>query len=77
LPHAHPGIDQAIYMLSGRARAEIDGQSRDLGPGDAAFFPRDMPHIFTAIGNEPVKVLVIYTPPYLENPEKAVCSIAP
>jgi quercetin dioxygenase-like cupin family protein len=71
LLHSHPGIDQAVYMLAGRARAEIDGQVRELAPGDAAFFPRDMPHVFTAIGEEPVRVLVIYTPPYMENPEKA------
>lgn len=71
LPHSHPGMDQAVYMLAGRARAEIDGQTRELLPGDAAFFPADMPHIFVALGDEPVRVLVMYTPPYMENPEKA------
>ncbi len=70
LPHAHPGVDQAVYLLAGRALAQIDGQSRELGPGDAAFFPRDMRHVFTALGTEPVRVLVIYAPPYMENPER-------
>ncbi len=72
LPHAHPDLDQVIYMLAGSARAEIDGQSRELGPGDAAFFPKGMPHIFTVTGDRPVRVLVIYTPPYMENPTQAV-----
>jgi len=72
LPHAHPDLDQVIYMLTGTARAEIDGQSRELGPGDAAFFPKGMPHVFTVIGDRPAKVLVIYTPPYMENPTQAV-----
>jgi len=71
LPHSHPGMDQAVYLLAGRVRAEIDGQTRELVPGDAAFFPAGMPHIVTAIGDEPVKVLVMYTPPYMENPAKA------
>ena len=71
LPHAHPDLDQVIYMLSGTARAEIDGQSREMGPGDAAFFPKGMPHIFTVTGDRPAKVLVIYTPPYMENPAQA------
>jgi quercetin dioxygenase-like cupin family protein len=72
LPHAHPDLDQVVYVLTGTARAEIDGQSREMGPGDAAFFPKGMPHIFTVTGDRPAKVLVIYTPPYMENPAQAV-----
>jgi quercetin dioxygenase-like cupin family protein len=72
LPHAHPGLDQVVYILTGTARAEIDGQSREMGPGDAAFFPKGMPHIFTVTGDTPARVLVIYTPPYMENPTQAV-----
>ena len=66
LPHSHPENDQACYMVSGRARAEIGGESAELGPGDACFFPAGQPHAFTVLSDE-VKVLVIYTPPYLER----------
>ena len=66
LPHSHPGIDQACYVIEGRAVAEIAGERGELGPGDACFFPAGMPHTFTAVSDEPVKVLVIYTPPYGE-----------
>ena len=72
LPHAHPDLDQVVYVLTGTARAEIDGQTREMGPGDAAFFPKGMPHVFTVTGSRPAKVLVIYTPPYVENPTQAV-----
>ena len=41
LPHAHPGIEQVCYMLEGRARVEVGGQSREIGPGEACFFPAD------------------------------------
>jgi quercetin dioxygenase-like cupin family protein len=64
LPHSHPGIEQACYILQGRAVAEIDGESTELGPGDACFFPADTMHRFTAVSEEPVRVLVIYSPPY-------------
>lgn len=67
LPHSHPGIDQACYVIEGRAVAEIGGERAELGPGDACFFPADTPHVFTAVSEEPVKVLVIYTPPYGER----------
>lgn len=64
--HSHPGIDQACYLIEGRATAAIGGETAELGPGDACFFPAGEPHVFTAITEE-VKVLVIYTPPYLES----------
>jgi mannose-6-phosphate isomerase-like protein (cupin superfamily) len=72
LPHAHPGIEQVCYMLEGRARAEVGGEACELGPGDCCFFPPDLPHVFTVLSDEPVKVLVIYSPPYEENPARAV-----
>jgi quercetin dioxygenase-like cupin family protein len=67
LPHSHPGIEQVCYMLSGHAVAEVDGQKKELGPGDSCFFPADMPHVFTAVSDEPVRVLIIYSPPYKET----------
>ena len=72
LPHAHPGIEQVCYMIQGRARAEVGGESCELGPGDACFFPPDLPHVFTVTSEEPVKVLVIYSPPYEESPERVI-----
>ena len=70
LPHAHPGIEPVCYMLEGRARAEVNGEVCELGPGDTCFFPADSMHVFTVVSKEPVKVLVIYSPPYEENPSK-------
>ena len=67
LPHAHPGIEQACYMLEGRARAEVCGESREMGPGECCFFPAGEEHSFTVV-QAPVRVLVIYAPPYGENP---------
>lgn len=71
-PHLHPGIEQVCYMLEGRARAEVNGEALELGPGDCCFFPANAPHVFTVVSDEPVKVLVIYSPPYGESPQKAV-----
>ena len=67
LPHSHPGIEQVCYVLEGRARAEIEGETCELEAGDCCFFPPDKTHVFTVISDEPVKVLVIYSPPYLEK----------
>ncbi|MBE7424607.1 MAG: cupin domain-containing protein [Ideonella sp.] len=70
--HAHPGIEQVCYLLAGRALAEVGGQRAELGPGDCCFFPADMPHVFTAVGEQAVEVLVIYAPPYEEDPQRVV-----
>lgn len=65
--HLHPGIDQFCWMLEGRARVEIGGLAREIGAGESCFFPADMPHTFTAIGDGPVRVLICYAPPYGEG----------
>lgn len=68
LPHAHPGVEQACYLLEGSARADVAGESFDMQPGDACFFPAGETHVFTVTSETPVRLLVIYSPPYLENP---------
>lgn len=68
LKHSHPGIEQVCYVLEGQARVEVGAEPpAELGPGDSVFFPAGVPHVFTTISDEPVKVLVIYAPPYAES----------
>ena len=69
LPHAHPGIEQVCYLLEGAAHVEVAGEKFELDPGEACFFPADVPHVFTAT-SERAKVMVIYAPPYEENPAR-------
>ena len=42
-----------------------------MKPGDTCYFPPDQMHKFVATSDK-VKVLVIYSPPYGESPEKVV-----
>ena len=72
LPHAHPGIEQVCYLLEGSALAEVNGERCELGPGDACFFPADTMHVFTVTSEQPARVLVIYSPPYGESPDKTI-----
>jgi len=69
LPHAHPGIEQVCYLLEGEAHVEVGGEKFELKPGEACFFPAETMHLFIATSPR-VKVLVIYAPPYGENPQK-------
>lgn len=69
LPHAHPGIEQVCYLLEGSAHVEVGAEKFELAHGEACFFPADTPHVFVAT-SERAKVMVIYAPPYEENPER-------
>jgi len=71
-PHLHPGIEQAVYLLSGCAEAEVGGERFELRAGDCCHFPPDMPHSFVAIGKEAAEIIVVYAPPYGERPENAI-----
>lgn len=66
-PHAHPGIEQVCYLLEGTAHVEVGGEKFEMKAGEACFFPADQTHVFQAT-SEKVKVMVIYAPPYGENP---------
>lgn len=70
MPHAHPGMEQVCYIIEGQAIAEVDGEKKKMKAGDFVFFPEDKPHVFTAISDEPIKIIVIYSPPYNEDPSK-------
>jgi mannose-6-phosphate isomerase-like protein (cupin superfamily) len=72
LPHAHPGIEQVCYLLEGTAHVEVGGESFDMSPGDCCYFPADIMHVFLVTGKRPAKLLVIYTPPYEENPDRVI-----
>ncbi|MDR3530419.1 MAG: cupin domain-containing protein [Rhodopila sp.] len=69
--HAHPGIEQAVYVLEGEAIAGIDGVEHHVRQGDMIFFPANVFHSVKAL-SERIKLLVIYAPPYGENPDQLI-----
>ena len=71
LPHAHPGIEQVCYLLEGEAHVEVAGDKFEMKAGEACFFPAEAMHLFIATSPR-AKVMVIYAPPYGENPAKRV-----
>lgn len=70
--HVHPGIEQVCYLLSGQAAVEIDDESFDMTAGDCCCFPAGSLHSFKSTGPTPAEVLIIYAPPYGEDPDKVV-----
>lgn len=66
-PHLHTGIEQVCYLLEGAAQVEVGDEKFEMKAGEACFFPAGVKHVFT-VASERAKVLVIYSPPYLERP---------
>ena len=71
--HAHPDLEQAVYVLDGEAIAGIDGVDHHVRPGDLLFFPAKVFHSIKVL-TERIKLLVIYSPPYGEDPDKLIRS---
>jgi quercetin dioxygenase-like cupin family protein len=69
--HAHPDLEQAVYILEGEAIAGIDGVDHHVKPGDMMFFPAQVFHSIKVL-TERIKMLVIYSPPYDEDPAKVI-----
>ncbi len=68
--HAHPDVEQGCYVVEGRGLVEVAGVRAEVSPGDCCFFPVGTNHAVTAVGHVPLKLLVIYSPPYGEDPTK-------
>ena len=53
--------EEILVVLSGTARASLDGVVEDVGPGGAIVVPADTPFSLTAAGAEPL-VAIAYLP---------------
>jgi mannose-6-phosphate isomerase-like protein (cupin superfamily) len=60
--HTHE-VEQAMYILEGRALVEVNGEAQECGPGTACFFPPGVTHRVESLGPGPLRALVIYAPP--------------
>ena len=60
--HYHKLSEELYFLLEGDGRMEIDGQTRDVGPGDAILIPPGAWHQITA--NTPLRFLCCCAPPY-------------
>ncbi len=60
--HSHDGFEETIYGLQGVLTWTIDGDSREIGPGDAVCMARGAVHGFVNHGTADAQVLCVATP---------------
>ena len=71
-PHAHPHLEQCAYMIEGTGESEAQGRVEAMGPGTWSYVPAGVFHSFRVTSDQPGRVLVVYAPPYGENPAHTI-----
>jgi mannose-6-phosphate isomerase-like protein (cupin superfamily) len=59
--HVHHREDESFYVLEGSVTLRVGDETVELGPGEFAFGPRDVPHRYT-VGPDGCRMLFILTP---------------
>jgi quercetin dioxygenase-like cupin family protein len=68
--HAHDVEFQAVLILAGEAAVALGGEApRRCGAGTIIRIPAGLEHEVTSVGSEPLRLIVVYSPPLLPRPE--------
>ncbi len=58
-PHYHQDQDELYFVHSGRARFQLPGESRELGPGGLCHVEATTPRQVISVGEEDLVMLVV------------------
>lgn len=61
-PHSHAAYEETIYGIDGTIVWTVEGQSIEVGPGEALCIPRGAVHQFRNAGTGDAKALCMITP---------------
>jgi len=62
--HYHPKAEEIYYITNGIGRIRIEGELRDVKPGDAIAIPPGLKHKLWNTGAEPLRLLCCCAPAY-------------
>ena len=62
--HFHPRAEEIYYITHGIGRIRIEGETRDVQPGDAIAIPPGQKHKLWNTGTEPMRLLCCCAPAY-------------
>lgn len=61
--HRHETEQECMFLISGRAKFIIEGVEYDLEPETAFYAPPGMTHRVINTGDEPLRIVWMYSPP--------------
>ena len=62
--HYHPNTEEIYFILAGSGSMVIDGETRQVGPGDAIAIPPGAVHKITNVGQVELRLLCCCAPGY-------------
>lgn len=60
--HLHLAQEEWFYVMEGKLLFQVGDQRLTLQSGDSILGPRNVPHAFMAIGPNPARMLITFTP---------------
>jgi quercetin dioxygenase-like cupin family protein len=60
--HLHHHQDEWFYVLAGAYVLEVGQERFRLSPGDSVFAPREVPHCWAYVGEQPGRIAIVFTP---------------
>jgi len=74
-PHSHRDNEEIVYVLEGTLRYTVDGDSRDLGPGQTMRTPKGSVHAFSNASASVARALITLAPDIGPNYFEDVASV--
>ena len=62
--HYHPRSEEIYYVLRGQGLMILEGERREVGPGDGILIPPGARHSIRNIAQDPLVFLCCCSPPY-------------
>jgi len=66
-PHHHEHESETMHVVAGRFEVVVGGVRHELGPGETAHVPRGVEHAGRALGDEPVRRVLVFSPAGMER----------
>ena len=60
--HVHHNQDEWFHVIEGEYVLEVGGERYRLGPGDSAFGPRGVPHVWANVSDGPGRIAFVLAP---------------
>lgn len=61
--YRHGDSEELFFVLCGRVRLQLEGETYELGPGDSVQYRSSTPHRVVNHGQEPAEVMFVVSPP--------------
>jgi quercetin dioxygenase-like cupin family protein len=69
--YGEPGLksehEQFIYVIGGKLKADVDGESKDVGTGDIIHIPKGAIYRLSVQSRQNARYALVHSTPYLEN----------